>query len=555
MDLYAHEPLGFDGILVHIEADIRNGIPAVEIVGLASTSVREARERARIAVRNAGFEFPQDRILVNLSPADLPKEGSAYDLPIALKILEKSGQIGDLPICAMAMGELTLEGEIRPVRGILPAVRSAASHGIRICILPFENAQEARILKAVQVWPIRHLAESNRILIEIGKGKTPQGDVQEGQFSQGDLPIGQEKQIPPRSPSLWLDLNESRETYSDFRGDERLMRALVIAAAGGHNMFLAGPPGAGKTMAARRFPSILPDLSEQEALDTASIYSLWGSLWTCSGRRPPFRAPHHSASMEGILGGAKPLRPGEVSLAHHGVLFLDECPEFRRDVLQGLREPVERGYVDIVRAGRVLRFPSDFQLIMAANPCPCGNLGMRGKTCICSPEEIRRYWKKLGGPLLDRIDMRIAIQPPKASRLIESRAVDVDLLRDKVKSAREIQNMRFKRTNDGMSKKEKENMGSSRSMMFSEANQILTCNNAHIPAGIVNDICHIAGSAEKAFLSGMANYSLSARAGHSILRLARTIADIDGENEITESAIEEAIEYRQFGDGDAVWPF
>ncbi len=546
MDLYAHEPLGFDGILVHIEADIRSGIPAVEIVGLASTSVREARERARIAVRNAGFEFPQDRILVNLSPADLPKEGSAYDLPIAIKILEKSGQVGDLPICALAMGELTLEGEIRPVRGILPAVRSAASHGIRICIIPFENAQEARIVKSVQVWPIRHLAESARILIEIGKGKTPQGQTLQCQ----------EEDILQQSSSFWFDLNESKETYSDFRGDERLMRALVIAAAGGHNMFLAGPPGAGKTMAARRFPSILPDLSEHEALDTASIYSLWGSLQTCLGKRPPFRSPHHSASLEGILGGARPLRPGEVSLAHHGVLFLDECPEFRRDVLQGLREPVERGYVDIVRAGRVLRFPSDFQLIMAANPCPCGNLGMPGKTCICSPEEIRRYWKKLGGPLLDRIDMRIAILPPKASRLIESQAVDVDSLRDKVLFARDLQSIRLKRINDdGTNKKEMGSIGYSRCITFSDTKQILARNNAHIPAGIINEMCHVEGSAEKAFLSGMANYSLSARAGHSILRLARTIADIDGEDEISESAIQEAIEYRQFGDGDAVWPF
>ena len=227
MDIYAHEPLGFDGILVNIEADIRSGIPAVEIVGLASTSVREARERARIAVRNAGFEFPQDRILVNLSPADLPKEGSAYDLPIALKILEKSGQVADLPISALAMGELTLEGEIRPIRGILPAVRSAASHGIRICIIPFDNAREARIVRSVQVWPIRHLAESIKILIEIGKGKTPQGQALKSQ----------EEEILQQPPSLWLGLNENEETYSDFRGNERLMRALVIAAAGGITCF------------------------------------------------------------------------------------------------------------------------------------------------------------------------------------------------------------------------------------------------------------------------------------------------------------------------------
>lgn len=537
MEIYAHEPLGFDGFLVRIEADIRNGIPAVEIVGLASTSVREARERARIAVRNAGFEFPQDRILVNLSPADLPKEGSAYDLPIALKILSQSGQIADVPFPVLAMGELTLEGEIQPVRGILPAVRAAAEQGIGICIVPIENAREAMAISSMQVWPISHLSEARQITIFLCEGERPGRFLDRtllGMGSGHELYTGSAPDSRPDSrikynPDAWE--YEQNLDFRDFKGDEKFIRALVVAAAGRHNMFLAGPPGAGKTMAANRFPSLLPDMEETEALDTASLYSLWGQKQARFSKRPPFRAPHHSASLEGILGGSKPLRPGEVSLAHHGVLFLDECPEFRRDVLQALREPVERGYVDIVRAGRVIRFPSDFQLIMAANPCPCGNLGMPGKTCLCTPEEIRRYWKKLGGPLLDRIDMRVAVVPPGPSRLLCAQSLSHSDLQEKVLNARLRQRERFQRVDAGNAR-----------------------TNARIPPGSIPELCKVTGNAEKLFLSGVSSFALSARAGHSILKVARTIADLDGRQEIGESAIEEAIEYRQLGDGDAIWP-
>ena len=537
MEIYAHEPLGFDGFLVRIEADIRNGIPAVEIVGLASTSVREARERARIAVRNAGFEFPQDRILVNLSPADLPKEGSAYDLPIALKILSQSGQIADVPFPVLAMGELTLEGEIQPVRGILPAVRAAAEQGIGICIVPIENAREAMAISSMQVWPISHLSEARQITISLCEGERPGRFLDRtllGMGSGHELYTGSAPDSRPDSrikynPDAWE--YEQTLDFRDFKGDEKFIRALVVAAAGRHNMFLAGPPGAGKTMAANRFPSLLPDMEETEALDTASLYSLWGQKQARFSKRPPFRAPHHSASLEGILGGSKPLRPGEVSLAHHGVLFLDECPEFRRDVLQALREPVERGYVDIVRAGRVIRFPSDFQLIMAANPCPCGNLGMPGKTCLCTPEEIRRYWKKLGGPLLDRIDMRVAVVPPGPSRLLCAQSLSHSDLQEKVLNARLRQRERFQRVDAGNAR-----------------------TNARIPPGSIPELCKVTGNAEKLFLSGVSSFALSARAGHSILKVARTIADLDGRQEIGESAIEEAIEYRQLGDADAIWP-
>jgi magnesium chelatase family protein len=330
---------------------------------------------------------------------------------------------------------------------------------------------------------------------------------------------------------------EPIQDFSDFRGDERLMRALVVAAAGRHNLFLAGPPGAGKTMAAQRFPSILPELEKDEALEVTSLYSLWGKKQVALVRRPPFRAPHHSASLEGLLGGARPLRPGEVSLAHRGVLFLDECPEFHRDVLQALREPVEYGYVEIVRAGRVVRFPSDFQLVMAANPCPCGNLGVPGKTCLCSPEEIRRYWKKLGWALLDRVDMRIAVSPPKPSRLIGTSSVSPDVLRNTVRAARQYQQTRLEAH-----------------LKHERSARVKIYTNARIPPAMIPEVCVVRGAAERLFLSGMASYGLSARAGHSILRVARTIADIEARTEIGESAIEEAMEYRQFGDGDAIWP-
>jgi len=507
MEVFAYEPLGFDGYLVRVEADIRTGIPAVEIVGLASTAVREARERARIAIRNAGFEFPSDRILVNLSPADLPKEGSAYDLPIAIKILSQSGQVAQIPRPLLVLGELTLSGEVCGVRGVLPAVRAAASAGIQICIVPAENAAEAAQVEKMQVWPIAHLGEVSPIISAIEDRKMPSSSSMAGAMEGED-----EKGLEP--------------DFSDFRGGRALLRALVVAAAGRHNMFLAGPPGAGKTMAASRFPSILPDLEDHEALDIASLYSLCGDRNRARlRRRPPFRTPHHSASLEGMLGGARPVRPGEASLAHHGVLFLDECPEFRRDVLQSLREPAEQGYVNLVRAGRTIRFPSDFQLIMAANPCPCGNMGIPGKACLCTPEEIRRYWKRLGGPLLDRLDMRIAVTPPSSSELLSSASSESKTLRRIVKKARELQIER----NGGP--------------------------NARIPPDSIPRLCRLDGAAERMFRAGIESFGLSARASHAVLKVARTIADLDARTEIGESAVEEALSYRLLGEGDAVWPF
>lgn len=535
MEIFANEALGFDGILVQVEADIRTGIPAVEIVGLASTSVREARERARIAVRNAGFQFPQDRILVNLSPADVQKEGSAYDLPIALRILASSGQIQDLPSALLAMGELTLEGELRPVRGILPAVRAAVEHGIHICLIPEENADEAEIVGAAQVWPLRHLSEVRAICDSIARGEMPSSRARGKSEHLAGSGLARGSAVTRASERR----GEGALDFSDFRGEPGLMRALTIAAVGGHNLFLSGPPGAGKTMAAQRFPSILPFLTEEQALESTSLHSLWGTMQTRLLNEPPFRAPHHSATLEGMIGGGRPPRPGEVSLAHHGVLFLDECPEFHRDVLQALREPAERGYVDIVRAGRTLRFPSRFQLLMAANPCPCGNLGMPGKTCLCSAEEIRKYWKKLGGPLLDRLDMRIAMRPADARQLVGGEAVSSAALRGAVTEARARQRRRLSKC--GLS--------------ASGGRPCLDCGlNARIPPALITGLCSLSSDAERSFSSAVASFGLSARAIHSVLRIALSIADLDGRDAVGSEEIDEALGYRQFGDSDAVWP-
>lgn len=361
-------------------------------MGLAAGAVRESRDRVRAAVRNSGFAFPSDRILINLAPADLPKGGSSYDLPIALSILAAAGAIPDPGIPVLALGELTLGGSVRPVRGVLPAVTAAAAAGIGSCIVPSANASEARAAKGCEVYPIDSLDGASALLLRI---------------RTGDVPAAPEKIRSPAEPAL-------REgDLAELRGQTILRRVLEIAAAGGHNLLLCGPPGSGKTMAARRFVGLLPDLGEKEAIEVAAIHSLCGLLGEDSGLnvRPPFRSPHHSASLEGMVGGGRQIRPGEISLAHRGVLFLDEASEFRMDVLQALREPIEEGRISIVRAGSVARLPADFQVLLAANPCPCGNLGKPGRPCLCSILELQRHRKKIGGPLLDRIDLRVPVSP------------------------------------------------------------------------------------------------------------------------------------------------
>jgi magnesium chelatase family protein len=522
MTVIAHEPSGFEGSLVQVEVDIRRGIPGVDLVGLAAGAVKEARERVRAAIRNSGFEFPLDRVLISLAPADLTKEGAAYDLPMALALLGASGALPEPGKPILALGELRLEGAVRPVRGVLPAVAAALNAGVDNFIVPEDNAAEARALRKGLVFPITCLAEAPLLLGLIREGSEP--------------PIGK---LPQSEALLPFARNEVFEgDLSELKGQARLRRALEIAAAGGHNILFLGPPGSGKTMAARRFIGLLPDLNEEDAVEVASLYSLSGLLGAGMAlhRRPPFRAPHHSASLEGMIGGGRRLRPGEISLAHKGVLFLDEAAEFRVDVLQSLREPLEEGRVSLVRAGSIARFPSEFQLVMAANPCPCGNLGSKGKACLCSSQELQRYRRKIGGPLLDRIDIRVPVEPTAPEVLLGPEGEWTSAVRGRVEAAIHLQINRY-------TGERGQGNGSRISMA-----------NARLRSGQVDKYCRLEADAVHVFQHAVQRLEISSRACHSILKIARTIADLEARPAIGEEQILEAVQHRRFGDGDVFWP-
>lgn len=517
MDVYAHEPSGFEGCLVKVEVDIRRGIPGIDLVGLAAASVRESKERVRAAIRNAGYRFPQDRVLINLSPPDLPKFGASYDLPIALRIMAEADLVPAWPARVLALGALALDGSVQPVRGILPALQSARQAGIAEFLVAAGNLREAEYLGAGRVHGLGHLSELPDLVIAARNGVPFRTRAA---FNPG----------PPDDRALSSALAANLD-YADFRGHPALMRALTVAAAGRHHFLLLGPPGSGKTMAALRFPSLLPDLDRTTALELTGIASLAGFARNSApfASRPPFRAPHHSASLEGMVGGGRLMRPGEISLSHGGVLFLDETPEFGREVLQSLREPLEDGNICVVRAGRAARFPADFQLILAANQCPCGNLGTQGSSgslCLCSDQEIRHYWKRLGGPLMDRIDMRIPMVPLPPAELFETPRFHAAAARTAVSEARGRQARRAK--------------------------EVGVSSNARLPPAAISTACRLEEEARQAFDASVRMHGISSRACHSILRVARTIADLDGEERIGTRAVAEAVGYRLAADGSSI---
>ncbi len=491
--------VGLDAEPVEVEVDISSGLPSFLIVGLPDKAVEEAKERVRSAIKNSAAVFPPNRITVNLAPADLPKVGPAYDLPIAVGILAASEQLKFDSQKALFLGELSLDGALRHTNGILSMVTMAQSKGYETVFLPEINAHEASLIPELKIIPVKSL----RQLILHLKG---------------------EKKILPQESKKFQDINKEIEFTYDMayvKGQEHVKRALEIAAAGGHNVLMIGPPGAGKTLLARTMPSILPKMNLEETLEVTKIYSIVGILKSNQPLVPnrPFRSPHHTASDIALVGGGKWPRPGEISLAHRGVLFLDELAEFPRSVLEVLRQPLEDGIVNVSRATGSLTFPAKFILIGASNPCPCGYYTDPVKECVCSPTQIIRYRKRISGPLLDRIDLHIEVPRVKYEKLATEKVAESSQgIRKRIQKARDIQEKRF-------------------------LNLKIACN-AEMGVKEIKIYCQIDNTSAQLLRQAINQFHLSARAYHRILKLARTIADLLGEEKIQPTHIAEAIQYR-----------
>jgi magnesium chelatase family protein len=489
--VYSRAQVGMDAPLVTVEVHLSNGLPSMSIVGLPETAVKESKDRVRGAILNSHFDFPARRITINLAPADLPKEGGRYDLPIALGILAASGQIpgNDLLQYEFA-GELALSGHLRAVQGILPmALHTKKTR--RVLAIPLGNAAEASLVKETGIVPARHLLELTRHL-----NKTTLIE-----YSPVALPAADETVLP--------DL-------ADVRGQHHARRALEIAAAGGHSLLMLGPPGTGKSLLASRLPGILPEMTEAEALQAAAIASISRLPVDVRGwKRRAFRAPHHTASAAALVGGGSNPQPGEISLAHHGVLFLDELPEFNRQVLEVLREPLESGRIMISRATRQTEFPARFQLIAAMNPCKCGWLGDPSGRCHCTSEQVQRYRNRISGPLLDRIDMHVEVPRLSFEEIQGQKGRCSAIVRERVTTTREIQLQRNNTLNSQLTHQQ------------------------------IDDVCTLKKTDRLLLQQAMEKLQLSARAYHRILKLARTIADMDASENITTQHVTESINYRK----------
>lgn len=493
---------GVDGLLVQVEVDLAQGLPSFSTVGLAEGAVREAKDRVRAAIKNSGYEFPQRRITVNLAPASVKKEGTGYDLPMALGILAAADVLRSTLLEQTAIaGELSLDGSVRPVPGVLPMALAARQEGCRRFLVPAANVAEAAIVQGLEVFGIERLDQA----VEFLAGRTAL------------VPLV----IDPAE--LFARHDHYPVDFADVKGQDYAKRALEIAAAGGHNLLLSGVPGTGKTMMARRLPTILPDLTLEEAIETTKVFSTAGLL---PEKTPllvtrPFRSPHHTVSDAGLIGGGQIPRPGEVSLAHNGVLFLDELPEFKKHVLEVLRQPLEDGTVTIARAATSLNFPARFMMVAAMNPCPCGFLGDRVRSCSCSPLQVQRYRSRLSGPLLDRIDMHIEVPAVQVKELIGQPAGESSAaIRMRVNGARARQRQRFA----GAAK--------------------LYCN-AQMSAKEVKQFCRLNTASTHLLNQAITRLGLSARAYHRILKIALTIADLAGAASPDTAHVAEAIQYRR----------